>query len=72
MWSPSMRVTFAVRRALCVWSGFVVKGPTPDQYKTLSRYRVLLAPLRVGAGVKGKIADAWWCVLTDIRCLLIY
>lgn len=40
--------------------GFVVKGPTPDQYKALSKYRVLLAPLRVGAGVKGKIADAWW------------
>lgn len=68
--SPSMRVDLAFRRALCVSLGFVVKGPTPDQYKALSRYRVLLAPLRVGAGVKGKIADAWWCVLTDAAPLL--
>jgi glycosyltransferase involved in cell wall biosynthesis len=40
-------------------SGFLVKGPCKDQHAVLSRYRVLLAPLRFGAGLKGKIADAW-------------
>ena len=41
--------------------GFSVKGWTPDQYETLARYRVNLAPLRFGAGIKGKITDGWWC-----------
>jgi glycosyltransferase involved in cell wall biosynthesis len=40
-------------------AGFFVKGQAPDQYETLMRYRVLLAPLRFGAGIKGKISDAW-------------
>ena len=40
-------------------SGFIVKGPAVDQYETLKNYRVLLAPLRYGAGIKGKISDAW-------------
>jgi glycosyltransferase involved in cell wall biosynthesis len=40
-------------------TGFFVKGPAEDQYETLSKYRVLLAPLRFGAGIKGKITDAW-------------
>ena len=39
--------------------GFIVKGPVEDQYATLRRYRALLAPLRYGAGIKGKISDAW-------------
>lgn len=42
-------------------SGFIVKGWADDQYQTLSRYRVNLAPLRFGAGIKGKISDGWWC-----------
>ena len=41
-------------------SGFIVKGPAVDQYLTLSQYRVNLAPLRFGAGIKGKISDGWW------------
>ena len=41
-------------------SGLIVKGATPDQYLTLSQYRVNLAPLRFGAGIKGKISDGWW------------
>ena len=32
---------------------FVVKGPTKDQYATLKKYKVNLAPLRYGAGIKG-------------------
>ncbi len=42
-------------------TGFRVKGWTPDQFHTLSQYRVSLAPLRFGAGIKGKIADSWYC-----------
>lgn len=41
-------------------SGFHVRGPARDQYETLARYRVNLAPLRFGAGLKGKISDGWW------------
>jgi glycosyltransferase involved in cell wall biosynthesis len=40
-------------------TGFIVRGPADDQYKTLRDYRVLLAPLRFGAGIKGKISDSW-------------
>jgi len=43
--------------------GFHVKGPAENQYETLARYRVNLAPLRFGAGIKGKISDGWWCGL---------
>lgn len=32
-------------------------APTLD---IMSRYRVCLAPLRFGAGLKGKIVDSWW------------
>ena len=39
--------------------GFCVKGRADDALETLSRYRVNLAWLRFGAGIKGKIADAW-------------
>ena len=41
-------------------SGFIIQGATADQYLTLSQYRVNLAPLRYGAGIKGKISDGWW------------
>ncbi len=49
----------------CPSEGFVVRGAARDQYETLSRYRCMLAPLRFGAGIKGKIADAW-CVGTPV------
>jgi glycosyltransferase involved in cell wall biosynthesis len=38
---------------------FFVKGPAPDVHETLKQYRVNLAPLRFGAGIKGKISDGW-------------
>jgi glycosyltransferase involved in cell wall biosynthesis len=41
--------------------GFLMKGAATDQYETLSRHLVNLAPLRFGAGLKGKISDGWWC-----------
>jgi glycosyltransferase involved in cell wall biosynthesis len=40
-------------------NGFRISGWAEDQYETLSRYRVNLAPLRFGAGIKGKISDGW-------------
>ncbi|PPK95640.1 glycosyl transferase family 1 [Nonlabens xylanidelens] len=38
--------------------GFIVKGFATNAIKTLQEYRLLLAPLRFGAGLKGKIFDA--------------
>lgn len=39
--------------------GFFVRGHVADSIETLSHARALLAPLRFGAGLKGKITDAW-------------
>ena len=39
--------------------GFLVEGYARSLDEALGRARVLLAPLRYGAGVKGKIVDAW-------------
>tara|TARA_B100001109_G_C18865045_1_gene476798 strand:+ start:22267 stop:23568 length:1302 start_codon:yes stop_codon:yes gene_type:complete len=38
--------------------GFLVKGWAPDALTVISAARVLLAPLRFGAGLKGKLLDA--------------
>jgi glycosyltransferase involved in cell wall biosynthesis len=38
--------------------GFYIKGWADDAIETLSQYRVCLSPLRFGAGMKGKLADA--------------
>jgi len=38
--------------------GFHIKGWTKNALETLSQYRVCLSPLRFGAGMKGKLADA--------------
>ncbi len=50
--------------------GFYIKGRAQDAIKTLAQYRVNLAPLRFGAGIKGKIADGFIaripCVTTEI------
>lgn len=50
--------------------GFRMKGFAPDAHDTLSQYRLSIAPLRFGAGIKGKIADSWFvgtpCVSTSI------
>lgn len=40
-------------------AGFRVKGWTADSLGTLANYRINLAPLRFGAGIKGKILDGW-------------
>ncbi len=38
---------------------FYIKGRTEDALKTINQYRLNLAPLRFGAGQKGKILDGW-------------
>lgn len=38
--------------------GFIIKGRADDALKVISKARVLVAPLRFGAGLKGKLFDA--------------
>lgn len=40
--------------------GFFVHGPAADLKQVFLGRRVSLAPLRFGAGIKGKITDSWW------------
>ena len=40
-------------------AGFYFKGWANDAFSTMARYRVNLAPLRFGAGLKGKIFDGF-------------
>ena len=40
--------------------GIFVRGPISDHLEVLRSHRVNLAPLRFGAGIKGKISDGWW------------
>jgi glycosyltransferase involved in cell wall biosynthesis len=40
-------------------NGFRIRGWAEDAKDVLSQYRVNLAPLRFGAGIKGKISDGW-------------
>ena len=46
--------------------GFLVKGWTPDVSKVMKTARVCLAPLRFGAGLKGKLIDAMCCGTPNI------
>ncbi len=50
--------------------GFLVKGRCDDAIECTEQYRVALAPLRFGAGIKGKIADAFMagtpCITTSV------
>jgi glycosyltransferase involved in cell wall biosynthesis len=50
--------------------GFIIKGRANDAYEVVSKAKVLLAPLRFGAGLKGKLIEAMECgtpsVTTDI------
>jgi glycosyltransferase involved in cell wall biosynthesis len=41
-------------------NGIRIKGCASNAYEVLSQYRVNLAPLRFGAGIKGKISDGWF------------
>jgi len=41
--------------------GFMVHGRADDSFEVVSRARVLLAPLRFGAGLKGKLIESMMC-----------
>ncbi len=51
-------------------SGFLVRGWVDDAVLAMQSAKVCLAPLRFGAGIKGKLAEAMYCqtpsVTTDI------
>jgi hypothetical protein len=40
-------------------NGIFSHGPVEDHRAALARHRALLAPLRFGAGIKGKVLEAW-------------
>ena len=42
-------------------NGFLVKGRAENAFEVIGNARVLLAPLRFGAGLKGKLLDAIQC-----------
>ncbi|GAA4271113.1 glycosyltransferase family 4 protein [Aquimarina gracilis] len=44
-----------------VKDGFIIKGWTKDAQAVMQKARVCLAPLRFGAGIKGKLAEAMLC-----------
>jgi len=50
--------------------GFLIKGRAADVNEVMSKARICIAPLRFGAGIKGKLTDAMLCgtpsVTTDI------
>jgi len=39
-------------------TGFIIKGWAEDALEVMEQYRLCLAPLRFGAGIKGKLLDA--------------
>ncbi|MFY8352347.1 glycosyltransferase family 4 protein [Pseudoalteromonas sp. SSM20] len=46
--------------------GFIVKGWCDDAYDVIKNAKVLLSPLRFGAGIKGKFLDAMACETPSI------
>lgn len=46
--------------------GFLVKGWAPDAFEVLRQGKVNLAPLRFGAGIKGKLADGMLCGIPSV------
>tara|TARA_R110001632_G_scaffold55401_5_gene135659 strand:+ start:1001 stop:2158 length:1158 start_codon:yes stop_codon:yes gene_type:complete len=44
-----------------VKEGFLIKGRAKDAFEVIQNAKVLLAPLRFGAGLKGKFIDAMQC-----------
>lgn len=41
--------------------GFLIKGFADDAFEVVSKAKVVLAPIRFGAGIKGKLAEAMLC-----------
>ncbi|MGX5174761.1 glycosyltransferase [Aliikangiella sp. IMCC44653] len=46
--------------------GFLVKGWVDNAFKVLQQARICLAPLRFGAGLKGKLIDAMQCATPSV------
>jgi O-antigen biosynthesis protein len=46
--------------------GFLIKGRAENAHEVMSKARVCLAPLRFGAGLKGKLIDAMECGTPNI------
>lgn len=46
--------------------GFLVKGWAQDSKHVMQQARVCIAPLRFGAGIKGKLAEAMYCGTPNI------
>ena len=44
-----------------VKQGFLIKGRAEDAKEEISKARIVLAPLRFGAGIKGKLLEAMQC-----------
>jgi glycosyltransferase involved in cell wall biosynthesis len=44
-----------------VKEGFLIKGRAEDAQAVVSKARICLAPLRFGAGIKGKLVEAMQC-----------
>lgn len=51
-------------------SGFIIKGRVENIQETLHNYRIMLAPLRFGAGQKGKLLDAKQAGLPSVTTLI--
>src|SRR5690606_35314294 len=47
-------------------NGFIVKGRAENVLETMNNYRILLAPIPFGAGIKGKFVDAMRAGLPNI------
>lgn len=47
-------------------NGFLIKGWTKDAKKVMKNARICLAPLRFGAGIKGKLAESMLCGTPNI------
>ncbi|QCU91124.1 glycosyltransferase family 4 protein [Thiomicrorhabdus sediminis] len=50
--------------------GFLIKGWVKDAEKVMRQARVCVAPLRFGAGIKGKLADAMRCGTPSVTTLI--
>ena len=51
-------------------SGFLVKGWVDDAVVTMQSAKVCLAPLRFGAGIKGKLAEAMMCGTPSVTTVI--
>lgn len=63
---PSKKVTDLNNPA----QGFYIKGWAEDAMQVLSAARICLAPLRFGAGIKGKFTDAMLCSTPSVTTSL--